>query len=434
MKKLALLALVLCACGASAQEPKTYLQGGAKPFPAGLKAKLDAHADIIALGINSEWLAASNIDAAKYIEAISITADAVERGEMPGAVIHVDRIASNTIPISIGDMMTDPQRHRAERDTLYDVGDLTGPLFTNPLVVTALMQQKLKLEQKISDLLPVFRGTNKEAITIEELLRHSSGLPAVHDAPEAPHNRDEVLAFIAQLPTRFPPGTQVEVSDLNEVLLGMVVEKAFGGNYSDIVQEKIIDAYGMTPSALGALPDHRLIIAPGEYSQRLGRMVWAEPAEPIAMALGRDSGHTGAVVFADALANMLKNTIPLITLSTLPGTEKFTPLGRLLVPSTNLPGGAHMAGGVAVGKLGPRSYGWDARSGSSVWILPDKMAYVIFLSNYSHPNGLTDRKGDCRERVLPLLAEALMPLSPPVDTKTPAQDSSPSGRPSPILP
>ncbi|MCC7392374.1 beta-lactamase family protein [Candidatus Sumerlaeota bacterium] len=425
MRRLFATALLLLTLPVFAQEP--YLQGGAKPFPPELKEILDRHAAVISLGVNSDWLEESNIDAAKYIEALAIVATAVEKKDIPGAVIYADRIASNTIPISIGYLMTDPQLRRAERDTLYDVRDLTGPLFTNPLAIAALMQGKLNADQKISDLLPALRDTNKEAITIDQLLHQSSGLPAVYTAPDTLKTRDDIIAWIALVPTVGPPGAQVETSDLNEVLLGLLVEKAFGKKYSELVQELIIDRYGMKPSSLNALPAHRSITAPGEYSKSLGRMVWAEPADPIAMALGNDAGHTGAVVFADALANALKETLPLVTLSTLPGAEKFTPMGRAFSPSLGIPGGDHMAGGFMVGKLGPRSYGWDARSGSSVWILPDKMAFVIFLSNYSHPNGLSGRAGipDCRDKVLPLLAEALRPPRPPVDTKKPAPDSSP---------
>ncbi|MEO8376266.1 MAG: serine hydrolase domain-containing protein [Candidatus Sumerlaeota bacterium] len=423
---LSIAGLLICSL-ATAMEPQTYLQGGAKPFPPELKQKLDAHVGILSLGINSDWLAASDIDAAKYIEALGVTATAVENGEIPGAVIYADRIASNTIPIAIGYMMTDPQRRKVERDTMYDIGDLTGPLCTNPLVIAALMQQKLKLDVKISELFPIFLGTNKEAITIEQLLRHTSGLPAVYTAPDILKTRDGILLWISIATVTGSPGAQVEVSDLNEVLLGMVLEKVFEKKYSDLVQEMIIDHYEMKPSALGAPPNHRSIIAPGAYSDSLGRMVWAEPADPIAIALGADAGHAGMVVYADALANLVKSTIPLITLSTLPGGEKFTPLGRLFQPSSDLPGGAQMAGGFMTGKLGPRSYGWDARSGCSIWILPDKMAYIIFLSNYSHPAGLAGRTADCRDTVLPLLADSLLPLRPPVDTMKHTPESTTRG-------
>jgi CubicO group peptidase (beta-lactamase class C family) len=430
-----LLLAALCLYTASAPGAEPYLQGGARPFPPEIKATLDAHADILSLGVNSDWFTASNIDEARFVEAIDLVARAVKAGHIPGAVIHADRINSNTMPVAIGYKMIDPQKRRVEPDTLYDVEDLTGPLITTPLVLGEILQLRLKTDTRLAELLPPFAGTDKAEITVDQLLRHTSGLPAVYTEPDTLRTREDILPFLAQVPLATKPGDEVQVSPLNVILLGLIVEKLEGKPFSEVAEAQIIGKFDLNPSRLGIEPDKRQVLAPGGYSPLLGRMAWGEAPDRIGMILGNDSPHRGFMTYSDSLGNLAKTTTPILALYTLPGSENFTPLGPLFKPSSQAKGGESMAAGFSVGRFGPRSYGWDAKGGSSVWILPEKMAYIIFLSNFNHPNGPRPGRVDPRDQVLPLLAEALKPVSPPVDTAPanpqPSPGSPPGSQPPP---
>ncbi len=62
-------------------------------------------------------------------------------------------------------------------DDIYDLASLTKTSATLLAVMRLYEQWKLKLDDRASDFLPWLRGTDKENITIRDLLYHESGLP-----------------------------------------------------------------------------------------------------------------------------------------------------------------------------------------------------------------------------------------------------------------
>ena len=65
-----------------------------------------------------------------------------------------------------------------EADNLYDLASLTKTTATLLAVMKLYDIGKFGLTDRISDYIPMLKGTDKERITIEELLMHQSGLPA----------------------------------------------------------------------------------------------------------------------------------------------------------------------------------------------------------------------------------------------------------------
>jgi CubicO group peptidase (beta-lactamase class C family) len=68
--------------------------------------------------------------------------------------------------------------HKVLPTTMYDLASLSKTTGTLLAIMKLYDNGKLKLTDKASDYLTFLRGTNKENITINELLFHESGLPA----------------------------------------------------------------------------------------------------------------------------------------------------------------------------------------------------------------------------------------------------------------
>src|SRR5690606_18868604 len=64
------------------------------------------------------------------------------------------------------------------QQTVYDLASLSKILGTLPLVMKLYEQDQLKFEDKLGDLLPEFKKSDKANITVKELLTHQSGLVA----------------------------------------------------------------------------------------------------------------------------------------------------------------------------------------------------------------------------------------------------------------
>jgi len=93
-----------------------------------------------------------------------------------------------------------------------------------------------------------------QAITIHELLTHTSGIPDYTSSPDiAKLNRtgatpEQMIALVANKPLDFTPGTQWSYSNTGYILLGMIVEKVSGQSYADFLKSNILDPLGMKDS------------------------------------------------------------------------------------------------------------------------------------------------------------------------------------------
>ncbi|CAN5292286.1 hypothetical protein BH09SUM1_BH09SUM1_08780 [soil metagenome] len=426
MKSYFLAVLLLISASRAGCEKTKYYLGDNISFPATMQAKLDTHADIISLGINPEWLRKAQIDPDAYISAIDKTATAVVEGRIPGAVIYADRLQQTTMPIAVGSMMTDPQKRPTSAEMIYDIHDLTGALLTVPLALSAIDEGKLTRKTTLGELFPKLKAP-QAAITIEDLLNHRSGFVEAEDLFGKAKTPDEIWQRIRDAKLKGKPGDRIIVSDVNYFLLARAIEKVQGEPFSTTVQRDIFAFLGMGSALLGDVGDRRQLIAPGRYSNSLRRMVWAEQEGALAGAFGAEAGHAGAYCSADDLSGEARALLALAALN--PSTETTTStLALALLPR----GGEPVSMGFRHGRFGARSFGWDSPAGSSFWVLPEAMGFIIFLSNADHPNG--NRKPgdpDVRDEALPLLARSLGWKGDGVDTGPQGADSSSPPRMSP---
>lgn len=408
-----------------------YYAGGTKPFSTEQKAVLDRNAEILSLGVNRDWLTQSRIDIDAYVAAIDEIGDAVRTGSIPGAVILADRFNENTMAAAIGYMMTDPKRVRAEYDTRYFVGDMTGPLLTTPLVLTAMGDGRFALGDTVGELVPELAGTSLADLTVEMLLRHSSGLPAEIPKTDPIEAEDEFWQALAALKPGFEPGTRVQHSPLNFLLLGLILESSYEQRYQEVAQPYIETFFGGGLASLSQFRTSLKIIAPGEYNPWLRRMAWAEPDEPLGLFLRPNAGHTGLTVEAADVREQCKNLMSIASIHVNYEDPSSTDtLSLAFHPDPSIPGGETMGLGFQLGRFGPKSFGWDSPTGSSFWILPEKFGYVIYLSNPWHPERPGEDWEDPREVALSLLEKSLLPVGPGVDTLPAKEDASGSLTPS----
>jgi D-alanyl-D-alanine carboxypeptidase len=86
---------------------------------------------------------------------------------------------------------------------------------------------------------------NASKITIEQLLRHRSGLfnftndPTYLEWMEAPKSEDEMIEIFKNNGTVFEPGEKFEYSNTNYVLLSLIVEQTEKKAFSEVFDERI---------------------------------------------------------------------------------------------------------------------------------------------------------------------------------------------------
>src|ERR1700688_3653909 len=128
-------------------------------------------------------------------------------------------------------------------DTLFDVASVSKQ-FTAATVLALEMDGKLRVEDTLARFFPA-APADKAAITLHQLLTHTSGMPDVLGAEYEPVSRDEMLrrAFAAPLVLR--ARRRFRYSNAGYSVLAAVVEAAAGRPLGDFMRERLFLPAGM---------------------------------------------------------------------------------------------------------------------------------------------------------------------------------------------
>ncbi|MGY0426286.1 MAG: serine hydrolase, partial [Polaribacter sp.] len=95
----------------------------------------------------------------------------------PGFQILVARNGKVVLEKSYG-YHTDKKLFPVKNSDVYDLASLTKVLASLPMLMKAEEEHKISLTESVKDLLPSFKGSNKDTLTVKEILSHVSRLKA----------------------------------------------------------------------------------------------------------------------------------------------------------------------------------------------------------------------------------------------------------------
>lgn len=164
----------------------------------------------------------------------------------------------------VGDLTTGAPRGGNDR---FRVGNITDT-FVAAVLLQMEAEKKLRLDDSVDRYLPGLvsgNGNDGRAITVRQLLNHTSGLfdyvsdPAYGETYLSGEGylrhrydtltpRTRVKVALAH-PPAFPPGVRHWFSNTNDVLAALVVEKVSGRSYEDEVRRRIIEPLGLTATS-----------------------------------------------------------------------------------------------------------------------------------------------------------------------------------------
>jgi uncharacterized protein YbbC (DUF1343 family) len=348
---------------------------------------------------------------------------AVARKQVPGAVVLVGRRGKLAYARAFGHRAVAPSQEAMTRDTRFDMASLTKPVATATSIMILWEQGKLKLADPITRYLPEFNNHGKDAITIEQLLRHRSGLIADNPLEDYAAGPDKAWERIANLGLVARPGERFLYSDVNFLILGRLVERVSGQTLDRFSHDNIFEPLGMSstgfrPLAAGRGPAGSF--APTERDRAPGGdMLRGVVHDPRARALGGVAGHAGLFGTADDLALFAqmvldggkaadgRNVLARATVRAMidpgdtPARQK-RGLGWDIDTPFSAPRGA---------RFGPRSFGHTGFTGTSIWIDPDADMFVIILTSRLHPDGRAPSPTALRSEVATLAAQSIEPPS-----------------------
>jgi uncharacterized protein YbbC (DUF1343 family)/CubicO group peptidase (beta-lactamase class C family) len=363
---------------------------------------------------------------------------AIERKEVPGAVVLIGRRGKIAYVRAAGRRAIEPGLEPMTRDTVFDMASLTKPIATASSMMVLVEEGKVRLGDRLARSMPEFANKGKGAITIEQLLRHRAGL--IPDNPLADFKDGPETAWkrIAELSLVSRPGERFSYSDVGYLILGKLVERTSGQDLSVFARERIFEPLEMTDahfrplnsSVPASVPVER--IAPTERAAPKGPMLRGAVHDPRSRALGGVAGHAGLFASADDLAIFAQM---LLNGGVGPnGRRVLSPLAvRAMIDAATTPAGQRRGLGwdIETGYSTPRgalfgsaSFGHTGFTGTSLWIDPETETFVIILASRLHPDGHAPSPTAFRANVATLAAAAIIdaPSRPAATSTPPAAD------------
>lgn len=358
----------------------------------------------------------------------AIAEDAIAKGATPGAVVLVAKDGKIAYHKAYGSYTYD-KTETVNAESIFDMASVTKVCATTISVMRLYDEGKLDLKKKLGDYLPWVKGSNKENLTIENVLLHQAGLVAyipfykeTIDSAGAPKSqfyrsvkndsfsirvaknlymrndwRDTLYKRILESPLG-RTGKYV-YSDNDFIFLGKIVEAISGLPLNEYVEATFYRPMGLTTTGFRPLekyPVKRIIPTEEEKQFRL-QLLRGDVHDPGAAMFGEVAGHAGLFSNAYDLAMIMQM---LLNGGTINGR-------RFLQEETvNLFTAYHSntsRRGYGFDKpekdnrtrpdpypslsASPQTFGHTGYTGTCVWADPKYDVVFIFLSNRVNPYG-----------------------------------------------
>jgi CubicO group peptidase (beta-lactamase class C family) len=346
----------------------------------------------------------------------------IEAAQLPGAVIGIMRGGKLAHLEAVGtrDPATgDPLR----TDSIFSIASMTKAM-TSTAVMLLVEEGRVLLADPVSKYLPPLAELKvaepggatrapKQAPTVQDLLRHTSGLTYRDRGTSAAHalypgssvwaaermTKDEVIAALAKSPLLFDPGSNWEYGFSSDVL-GFVVEAAAGKSLDAFLQERLWGPLGMADTSF-ALP-----------AAKRSRYALVLPKDPLTILANVpphhagdktqiwDSGGGGTVSTASdylRFAEMLRRggrlgaadilgrgTVALMTSDHLPASFNNMIADKMDPAATGYGFGLGFAvrrqNGIAAMAGSAGDYYWSGVFGTYFWVDPKEQLAVVFMA------------------------------------------------------
>ncbi len=392
----------------------------------------------------------AGVDARTLEKIEAIAREAIESRATPGCQVLVAKNGKVIYERAFGHLTYEEQTP-VTANTIYDLASLTKVSATLQAIMFLYEKGLIDIYKKASAYLPDLRGSNKQDITLKDILTHQAGLwpflpfwtQTMNDTAYYPefysnhlsreyplvvsdnlfasiHMKDSlwhwiVKARVREKPTRTP--FDYRYSDMGFYILYRLAERLLNQPMEDFLWQNLYEPLGAT--TLGYQPLLRFPvsqIAPTENDKlfRKSLLIGTVHDQGAAM-LGGVAGHAGLFGNAAALGKLGQM---LLQEGTYGGIRYYKPeTVRLFTQQqflTNRRGlGWDRPTGTWDGPTGryasPRTFGHTGFTGTCLWVDPEFNLVYVFLSNRVHPN-MTNNKlleANIRPRIQDVIYQAI---------------------------
>lgn len=355
--------------------------------------------------------------AQSFASADSIVDAGIRRGIYPGAVLVIGNGERILHQRGFGRLQWNAGPRPSPDSTYWDLASLTKVVGTTGAVMRLVEAGKIELEAPVVRYLPRFQGAGKDQVTVRMLLNHTSGLRSYLPFYQLAPSRDSAIALLYAEPLRRKPGATPEYSDLNFLLLGLMVERVTGEPLEQFVTREVLRPAGLNHTFYRPPDSVRKSVAPtGRYR---GHPVCCEVNDQNAVRMGGVAGHAGLFSTGADLARFARLWL---NRGFVDGQRVFTPATVDTFLSIAQGKGDRLLGwerpdpdnrdDSAYGhRLSPVAYGHTGWTGTLLWVDPRQNLFLVLLTNRSYDprvgrsiRALRSIRNDLADRVVRIMA------------------------------
>ena len=321
-----------------------------------------------------------------------------------------------------------------DRNTVWDLASVSKVLSTTILIMICLDEGRFTLEDRLPDLLGKYAAAgcppDKADITLRQLLAHSSGLKAwlpfyeelIKLPPE--QRRSAVSARILKEPPETAPDQRAIYSDLNFILLGLILEETGGARQEILFKDRIAKPLDLPSAGYRPLDADDLSpaesIAQTEVVSYRGGLIQGVVHDDNTWSLSGVAGHAGLFAPIDEVWDLFRNlrrshkNEPGFKLVRPETVKTFWEYKSPLPDSTRALGFDHVSpqDSQAGRYFSTSSLGHLGYTGNSLWHDPLTDLTVILLTNRVHPTAKNEKIKAFRPRIHDAVFEACVGSQP----------------------
>ena len=187
----------------------------------------------------------------------------VEEGLLPSCQLALARDGQLALFETLGS---------ATNDNRYVVFSCTKALMAGAAWLL-IGEGDLSPDTVVADLVPEFGSNGKEVVTLENLLTHTAGFPNAPLGPPEWFTREGRLERFGRWRLEFEPGSRYWYHPTAaHWVVGELIERVTGGDYRTFVNQRVLDALGLSRFRLG--------VAEGDQGDVTTLEIRGEPATP----------------------------------------------------------------------------------------------------------------------------------------------------------
>ncbi len=150
-----------------------------------------------------------------------------------------------------GDVIFEATLGDAAPDSRYTIFSATKPVVAGAMWIL-IGEGAIDVDRTVASYIPEFGANDKDAITVEQVMLHTSGFPRAPFAALDWDDRERRLARFDRWRLNWEPGTRFEYHPTSaHWVLAELIERASGMDFREFIQTRILDPLGLTRLKVG---------------------------------------------------------------------------------------------------------------------------------------------------------------------------------------